>query len=219
MLGIQRHCRAVFCRSAESPEVTDALFRFRKRLFIDLLHWDLPDNGPYELDQFDTDAAFYCGLYCAGEVVGGFRAICTLEPYLAREVFPTLAVTRPFPQGRDVWEISRFGVLPRSDRIQLARVNYALMFRFAALRGASALVAIADRTHERILRLMGIRTARYGPPRSLACDAEGKPIELVAGEIRLSDQSGPKFRNLLNSLRHVEIVDETLVLGRSGLSA
>ena len=211
--------RAVFCRVGDAPEVVEAFFRLRKALFVDILGWDLRVDEDREVDQFDTEFATYCALYSDGELVGGFRAIPTDQSYLARNVFPTLATIHPFPQRRDAWEISRFGVLPRSDRFELSKINYALMFRFAFLQQATCLVAVADRVHERILANFGIRSARYGPPQPLARNADGDPMEVVAGEIRIADQSGSRFRQLIDHARLVEISDETLVFGRTRISA
>lgn len=211
--------RAIFSTADSGPDHVDALLRFRKEFFVDQLGWDLQVTAGREVDQFDTEAAYYCSLFSGEQIVGGFRAIRTDFPYLAREVFPHLARTHPFPQRRDAWEISRFGVLPGLNRTKLAKINYALMFRFAYLRGASALIAVADLAHERVLTAFGIRSARYGPPQELPCRAGSEPIRIVAGEIRIADQRDPRFQQLMDHVHLVEITDETLVLGRRRISA
>ena len=211
--------RAIFCRRDEAPEISEQFGRFRKYLFVDLLRWDLQVSAGVETDQFDAEDTCYVVLWQDDVPVGGFRAIRTDHDYLAREIFPSLATTQTFPQRRDMWEISRFGVLPRPNRLELAKINYALMFRFGYLRNATAFVAIADLTYERFLTSIGIRSARYGPPQALAHDADGTPIPIVAGEIRIADQRGPRFQRLLDHARLVEISDETLVLGRRRFSA
>lgn len=216
---MEKRYRATFFRQGDLPEAAAAFGRFRKALFVDALRWDLRTVAGEERDQFDGDETCCCALYQDGELVGGFRAIRTDQDYLAQAVFPSLAATHPFPRRHDTWEISRFGVLPLGNRFELARINYALMFRFGYLRNATAFVAVADLTYERFLTSLGIRSARYGPPQVLAHDCDGNPMEIVAGEIRIGDQAGPRFQRLLDHARLVEISDETLVLGRSRIPA
>jgi acyl homoserine lactone synthase len=207
--------RAVFCSESDNPQVVDAFSRFRKSFFVDRCGWTLPVDGHRERDQFDTPDALYCALFRNSEVVGGFRAIRTDHDYLAQTIFPQLASLRQYPRHRNAWEISRFGVLPGAG----GPINYALMLLFGQAQGASALVAIADLQHERLLSRSGIRTRRYGPPQVVGFKADGTPLWAVAGEIPLREQDGGKIRALQSLIRHVEIDDEALVLGPARVSA
>ena len=210
---------AVFCTEEQNPNVTDRFFQFRKSLFIDALHWDLRELEGREKDQFDTASAVYCILHRKGRVIAGFRAIRTDQPYLAQTVFPQLATLAPYPQRRDVWEVSRFGVAPAEAGSPTARHLYSLMFRFAHLCHVTALVALADLRYERFLTQLGIRTRRYGPPQSVGLDEAGQPLMLVAGDIPIANQRGWRFENLVILADEMEIDDETLVLGSDRLSA
>ena len=210
---------AVFCTAHQRPEVIDLIYRFRKRLFVESYGWRLDVRDGRERDQFDTPAAVHCALICNQEVVGGFRAMRADNEYLARCVFPQLAAVKSYPQRPDAWEISRFGVLPGPDQRELAKFNYSLMFRFAQVRQAAALVALVDLNHERLLKLLGIRTRRYGPPQIIGKDTRGEDLWGVAGEIPLAEQQGSRFRELLALAKQVEIDDEALVLGRTRVSA
>lgn len=211
--------QAVFCTEKLSPQVVDQLMRFRKALFVDALGWNLHVKDGQERDQFDTDDALHCALFRDGMVIAGFRAIRTDHPYLAQTIFPQLATFAPYPQRRDVWEISRFGVLPSEGGSTTARLLYSLMFRFASSVKASGLVAIADLRHERFLTQIGIRTRRFGPPQSYGLDEDGNPLFVVAGDIPIANQLGSRFEALLKLVDNVEIKDETLVLGSERLSA
>lgn len=210
---------AVFCYEKQDPETVLKLQRFRKKLFIDILGWQLAVSGELERDQFDNGAAVHCALFAGDEIVAGFRAIRTDCDYLAKQVFPHLAKTRPYPCSPRKWEISRFGVKPGRRSLELARLNYSLMFRFAQTRQATALVAIADLTYERYLAKLDIRTRRYGPPQVIGLDRAGRPLQMVAGEIPLADQSGPKFDALLHIANQVTIDDQALVFRRTRVSA
>jgi acyl homoserine lactone synthase len=211
--------RAVFCTQEQNAPVVDEFFLFRKKLFVDTLAWKLPVRRGREIDAFDTGSAVYCGLFRGSELIGGFRAIRTDEPYLARSIFPQLAVFAPYPSRPDVWEISRFGVLPSEAGSETARILYSLMFRFAFLARASALVALADLRYERFLRHLGIRTRRYGPPQVIGTDENGMPLCVVAGEISLGAQAGGRFEALVNLSNNMDTDDEALVFRPRRLSA
>jgi acyl homoserine lactone synthase len=176
-------------------------------------------QGNRERDQFDTGSAVHCALFRNGKIIAGFRAIRTDQPYLAKSIFPQLATIAPYPQRHDVWEISRFGVLPLEAGSITAQILYSLMFRFAHCRHANALVALADLRHERFLTQIGIRTRRYGLPQTVCADEDGTPLLAVAGDIPLANQRGRRFEALLKLVDNVEIDDETLVLRSDRLSA
>jgi acyl homoserine lactone synthase len=211
--------RAVFCQVDDDPAVVTELQRLRKRLFVDHLGWELRLCGDLEIDDFDGPTAVYCALYQDEILVGGFRAIRTDHPYLAQSVFPHLASVREYPRRRDVWEISRFGLVPEHAGGALARLTYGLMFHFAQQRQANALVAIADLIHERYLRAIGIRTRRYGPPRVVGTDSFGRELLCVAGEIPLGDQRDMQMSALLSLANAIEVYDATLVRRSTAIPA
>ena len=198
-------------------EIAGALFRFRKALFVDERGWNLPVGADTEVDQFDTHDANYCALFAGNTIVGGFRAIRCDYPYLGRDKFPHLATTRPYPERPDYWEISRFGVLRSHRRCGVAL--YAVMFRFAEMRRAKALVAVADLGHERLLAKIGIRTRRYGPPVWLGAEETGEPIQIVAGEIPIGEQDRSRLQFLRTRSDAVEIRDDTMVWRPAAVSA
>lgn len=207
MPGENSIIRAIVARNNQKPEIVAAFAKFRKDLFVDTFGWQLPTVNDCELDEFYTPNAEYSVIVCDDQVIGGFRAIRTDYDYLAFKTFPQLACLKDYPRRRDVWEISRFGVWPEATLHHLAQLNYSLMFRFAKNRGASALVAVAEPIHERYLRLLGIRTRRYGPSQKIGVDLEGRDLVCVAGEIPIADQAPERLAELLQLSAHLEIDD------------
>lgn len=193
--------------------------RFRKRLFVDGLGWTLACDGDVERDEFDTEAAVYCSLSFDEEVIGGWRALRTTEPYLGKTIFPGLASLRPYPCRPDIWEISRLGVLPHARRSFAARLIYALMLYFAKTRELQALVGVVDVAHGRNLAAAGINLRRYGPPQVVGHGRGGKPIEAFLAELRPDDQRGRRFQQLAAHTNFLEIRDEALTLGPARISA
>lgn len=198
---------AVITTYADDPQKVAAFWRLRKRLFVDKLGWDLRTTGELEVDEFDAPHTEYCIVSHLGSVVGGFRAIRTDYDYLAFCVFPQLATLRPYPRRRDMWEISRFGILADAQCHDLALLNYSLMFQFAKSRRAAGLVALADVVYERFLRTLGIRTRRYGPCQKIGVDASGRDLVCLVGEIPIAEQTPDRLSEILKLSNEMEVRD------------
>lgn len=211
--------RAQIFEGSQLPRQVVYQQAFRKRLFVDELGWTLTHDGELEVDEFDNDAATYCSLYLGAEIVAGWRAIRTSEDYLGRKVFPQLATLRPYPSHPDIWEISRLGAIRHPQRPLSAQCIYALMFHFAASRGALSLCGVVSPMHSRNFERAGIKTRRYGPPEVVGHDVKGRPLSVFFGEIRMSDQHGLALNKMLNPINEMELQDDALVPGRRAISA
>jgi N-acyl-L-homoserine lactone synthetase len=93
-----------------------AMFAARKRVFIDLLKWDLPAlEGQYEIDGYDNEHARYLILLDrSGTHLGSTRILPTTRPHILGDLFPALC-DGPVPTGPSTYEITRF-CLDRSLR-------------------------------------------------------------------------------------------------------
>jgi N-acyl-L-homoserine lactone synthetase len=84
------------------------MFEARKRVFVDLLRWDVPVlEGRYEVDQFDDEHAVY--LIVAdeqGRHAGSARLLKSTRPHILDTLFPDLCASAP-PRGPDIVEITR----------------------------------------------------------------------------------------------------------------
>ena len=89
--------------------VLRAMFVARKRVFVDLLKWDVPVlDGRFEIDQFDDDRAIYLVLADnSGAHLGSARLLPTMQPHILGDLFPELCEDAP-PRGNDIYEITRF---------------------------------------------------------------------------------------------------------------
>jgi acyl homoserine lactone synthase len=210
---------AIIFQGWQFPGEVVAQRRFRKRLFVDELGWELIHRDGLESDEFDTARAVFCSLYLGDEIVGCWRAIRTTEEYLGKKIFPQLATLRPYPAHPDIWEISRLGVIRHRQRALSAQHIYALMFHFARTRNAHALCGVVSLVHNRNFVISGIKTRRYGAPQVVGRDARGRPITVFFGEIRMSDQEGAALKKVLDPVNRMELQDDALVLGRAPVSA
>jgi len=110
-----------------------AMFEARKRVFVDLLKWDVPVlAGRYEIDQFDDVHATYIILTdAAGHHLGSARLLETERPHILDMLFPEL-YDGEVPRGPDVREITRFCLDRRQDARQRRLTRDTLVHALAA---------------------------------------------------------------------------------------
>jgi N-acyl-L-homoserine lactone synthetase len=171
------------------------MFRARKRVFIDLLKWDIPalaDN--FEVDQFDTASTTYLMLAEPdGTHLGSMRLLPSTGPNILGSIFPDLCDDTP-PADDGIWEISRF-CLSRDVRAAERRLVrnrlITLAVTFARQRGITAFCCVADLDWTEQIPQFGWRCAPLGPPCPLPCgltrairidiDAETPALMAAAG--------------------------------------
>lgn len=98
------------CRRALLDDaVLRSMFAARKRVFVDLLGWDIPVlAGVYEVDQFDTSEAIYLVITdAAGHHRASARLLATTVPHILDTMFSSLCAG-PVPRGPTIFEITRF---------------------------------------------------------------------------------------------------------------
>lgn len=125
-----------------------SMFEARKRVFIDLLKWDIPAlAGRFELDHFDdVDATYLIVTDADGEHLASARLLLTMRPALLDSLFPEL-VDGPVPQGADVLEITRFclspGIGARQRRVARDSLLVGLA-EFAVANGIRTYTGVAE---------------------------------------------------------------------------
>lgn len=161
MIHIVRGC------SLSDPLAT-AMFAERKRLFVDLLGWDVPVvEGRYEIDQYDDrDATYLIALDDNGGHAGSLRLLPTTGPHILGDLFDALC-DNGTPRGPQVFEITRLCLPPRlgaagrlraRNRLISAMVDHALE---TGMTGLTGVVAAGFRAQ---VLAMGWRCAALGPP-------------------------------------------------------
>lgn len=128
-----------------SRHLLQTMYADRKRLFVDLLGWDVPVvEGRYEIDRFDDDHAVY--LIAAdpdGEHMGSLRLLPSDRPHILGSIFPHLC-PGGVPVGPEIFEITRLCLPARHraherlrirNRLISAMVDYALDSGIRSLTG------------------------------------------------------------------------------------
>lgn len=147
--------------------------RYRHRVFVEQLGWQLHVEDDAESDQFDRADTVYVAVEDAeGRIAGCARLLPTTRPYLLGEVFPQLLNGLTPPCDPAVWELSRFAAMdfnqPAVTLAQFSSSATALLMReamaVAAAHGAERLITVSPVGIERLIRRLGIRAHRAGPP-------------------------------------------------------
>ncbi len=154
----------------EVPLIDD-MFRLRHAVFSERLKWTSLTPDGRERDIYDRLNPVY--LICrdpGGEVIGCWRLLPTVGPYMLKDIFAHLLHGAPAPEAEDVWEISRFAIDPSlRDYVSLGAVGTVVgqmlleLFTFAENYGIRQVVAASDIRFDRILRRAGLPTQHFGP--------------------------------------------------------
>jgi len=97
------------CANPIADRSLRSMFEDRKRVFVDLLGWDVPVlDGRFEVDQFDDEHASYVIIAGRdGGHLGSARLLPTTRPHILGSLFPELCAGA-CPADPDVFEITRF---------------------------------------------------------------------------------------------------------------
>jgi len=138
-------------RGAKAPgthAILDAMHADRKRIFVDLLKWDVPViDRRYEIDQFDDERAIY--LVAAdrnGGHRGSIRLLPTIGDHILGTLFPRLC-GEPIPRSPHTYEISRGCLSPRlraAERLQVRNALTTAAVEYALLHKVDSYTCIAD---------------------------------------------------------------------------
>jgi N-acyl-L-homoserine lactone synthetase len=167
------------------PDLLDAMFRLRKRVFSDRLGWDVQVTEGREIDLFDgLDPAHVISVDDEGKVVGCMRLLQTTGPHMLADVFSSILDGEPPLRSSTVWEATRFCVdtqrLSRGrGRNTISYVTSEVMigaFEFAMTAGVQDAVAVIDPVMNRVLQRSGNTPYGYlGSPKPM-----GKVVALAA---------------------------------------
>jgi N-acyl-L-homoserine lactone synthetase len=155
-----------------SPELLKQMFHLRHRVFKEMLDWEVTSTNDMERDDYDRLDPIYCVCVDDGDhVIGCWRLLRTVNPYLLRDVFPILLGTNPPPSSSNVWEASRFAFYPsKAANGSLGDIQRGTSSLIAALLetgvqyGIERIIAVSELRFERILTRSGLTTHRFAPP-------------------------------------------------------
>lgn len=139
---VDQHSRPDEARALKS------MFEARKRVFVDLLGWDVPVlAGQFEVDQFDDPHCTYLLLTDqAGDHLGSARLLKTLRPHILGDLYPFLCEEAP-PRGPAIFEITRFCLdrrLRASERLAIRNELVSALVDHALSAGITHYTGVAE---------------------------------------------------------------------------
>lgn len=181
------------------PHLEDAvlrnMFAARKRVFIDLLGWNLPVlAGRYEVDQFDTPDAIYLVVSDPdGNHRASARLLPTNRPHILDTMFTCLCDGAP-PRGPNIFEITRFclerGLAARERREARDELVSALA-RFGVRAGITRYTGVAEPGWIEQILAFGWRARLLGVQRKVAGSWLGAiEIEIDDATPRMLERAG-----------------------------
>ncbi|HEX5185017.1 MAG TPA: acyl-homoserine-lactone synthase [Allosphingosinicella sp.] len=150
------------------PELRQ-MFEARKRVFVDLLKWDVPVlEGRYELDQFDDPQATYILVTDEdGRHSASARLLPTTRPHILDTLFPELCASPP-PRGPDVLEITRFCLgrgLRAAQRLEARNCLVSALVAYAIEHDIATYTGVAEMGWLQQILAFGWRCRPLGLPR------------------------------------------------------
>jgi N-acyl-L-homoserine lactone synthetase len=124
------------------------MFEARKRVFVDLLKWDVPVlDGRFELDQFDGGNAVYIVVTDReGRHLASARLLQTMRPHILGTLFPSLCAGE-VPRGAGMLEITRFCLDRRqcgAQRLAARNQLVSALVDYALDRGITSYTGVAE---------------------------------------------------------------------------
>jgi N-acyl-L-homoserine lactone synthetase len=164
------------------PEISEGdpalrvMFEARKRVFVDLLKWDVPVlAGRYEVDQFDRGDAEYLVLVDEQRAHRASARLLRSEgPHILADLYPALC-EGPLPRGATTREITRFCLDPGLSASERRRARNQLVTALVehALRwGITDYTGVATLSWFRQIEAFG-----------WDCRALGRPVRLDGAEL------------------------------------
>jgi acyl homoserine lactone synthase len=164
-------------RATLNSGLMESIGRYRHRVFVEKLGWQLRAQNGLEYDQFDRDDSLYLVAQdIDGDIVGTARLLPTTRPYLLQEVFPELMGPVQAPCSDDVWELSRFAAMDFNARRTTALGQFSsevatgllrASLDCAAAHGVSRVITVSPLGVERLARSAGYRARRVSVPREI----------------------------------------------------
>lgn len=159
----------------DHPEEIAAMHRLRKRVFHDLLKWDVTVRDDWEIDHYDEANPIYVMSYSPeGLLRGSLRLLPTLGPNMLDDTFPILLGERPEIRSAEIWESSRFCIEPEisqdraSNQVTIAAAELMCgVGEIGLASGLSHIVTVTDVFLERMFRRMGCPGERIAEPHKI----------------------------------------------------
>jgi N-acyl-L-homoserine lactone synthetase len=172
---------------SHSAPALRTMFEARKRVFVDLLKWDVPVLADrYEIDQFDTPDAEYV-ILTDGQANhrASARLLRTDRAHILGDLYACLC-EEDVPRHSSTREITRFCIEPtltRADRRLARNQLVTALVQHAVREGIGCYTAVANLTWYRQIAEFGWKCEPLGPFHKIGSDS------LIAMKIEIDSET------------------------------
>jgi N-acyl-L-homoserine lactone synthetase len=148
-----------------------SMFLDRKRLFVDLLGWNVPVvDDRFEIDRFDhAHAVYIVAIDEDGGHEGSLRLLPTCLPHILDTLFAPLCAAGA-PMGEDIFEITRLCLPSRlgaARRLEVRNRLISAMVDYAMSTGITRLTGVVEDRFRKDILAMGWLAEPIGPARRI----------------------------------------------------
>jgi acyl homoserine lactone synthase len=144
------------------------MHKLRAKVFKDRMGWDVPLMSGMEIDGYDAIEPTYMMIRESGILMGCWRILPTLGPYMLKDSFPELLHGQPAPEDDKIWELSRFAIETDGRKnfgfSDIAMESIGEIIAYGHRMGITQYVTVTTTAIERLLRRAGVVITRFGPP-------------------------------------------------------
>jgi len=146
-----------------------AMHKLRADVFKGRMGWEVPIISGMEIDGYDAMEPLYMLMKkLNGELIGCWRVLPTVGPYMLKDSFPELLHGLPAPEQKDIWELSRFAIKTEANDgfgfSVLALESIREMMAYGKKHGITKYVTVTTTAIERLLKRSGAVISRLAPP-------------------------------------------------------
>jgi acyl homoserine lactone synthase len=169
------HIRIAARRDFKSRELRE-MHTLRAKVFKDRLGWEVPVLSGMEIDGYDALEPLYMMIREPGSGVlrGCWRLLPTDGPYMLKDSFAQLLHGQEAPDDARIWELSRFAIEtdgnPRFGFSQITLESIGEIIGYGHQMGIGEYVTVTTTAIERLLRLAGVVTRRFGAPLTIGVE-------------------------------------------------
>lgn len=171
--------------------------KLRKRLLVDALNWDVPNDGVAEMDQYDTPLARYSLIERGGQIIAGARTMSTASRWGRYSCMLNDAA-----QGRiegvpgnlfdersaspHLWECTRLvmaeGITPQDMRTKCLALLVDGLVRVVRQNGGTHMTSLSPLPLQRALCRLGYDCERVSEPYRSAQDGRTYAVLRMTAE-------------------------------------
>ena len=144
------------------------MHKLRAKVFKERMGWSVSLMSGMEIDGYDAiDPLYMLIRENGGILMGCWRILPTVGPYMLKDSFPELLHGQPAPQDPKIWELSRFAIETGNRKnfgfSDVALESIGQIIAYGHKMNITQYVTVTTTAIERLLKRAGVITMRFGP--------------------------------------------------------